>query len=121
LHFHVIGHVDRPMPVAPVVPLTIGGSYDDEHLARVIALERPDAWLFLARVPETWSYTLSAALATGLPIVATALGAIAERLRDVRHAQLVAPDATAGAINDALLAQLQPARMAPRARVASPP
>ncbi|HZZ92075.1 MAG TPA: glycosyltransferase [Usitatibacter sp.] len=120
LHFHVIGHVDRPMPLAPAAPLTVGGSYADDDLARVIALERPDAWLFLSRVPETYSYTLSAALATGLPVVATALGAFAERLRDVRHAHLVAVDATAGAINDVLLAQLRRTRVAARPRVASP-
>ena len=120
LHFHVIGHVDRPMDVLPHAPLTIGGSYADEDLARVIALERPDAWLFLSRVPETYSYTLSVALATGLPIVATALGAIAERLRDVRAAQLVPLDATAAEINDALLAHLRRMRTVPRARVAAP-
>jgi len=121
LHFHVIGHVDRPMPVAPQVPLTIGGSYAEADLARIVALERPDAWLFLSRVPETYSYTLSIALATGLPIVATDLGAVGERLRDVRTAQLVSPQATPAQINDALLAHLQGARMAPRARVATPP
>jgi len=120
LHFHVIGHVDRPMEVAPRAPLTIGGSYEDAELARIIALERPDAWLFLSRVPETYSYTLSAALATGLPIVATAVGAIAERLRDLRVAHLVPVEAGAAAINDALLALFQPARAATRARIASP-
>ena len=121
LHFHVIGHVDRPMAVAPRAPLTIGGSYADEDLARIVALERPDAWLFLSRVPETYSYTLSVALATGLPIVATNLGAVGERLRDVRAAHLVPADATPAQINDALLAHLQRARMTPRARVAMPP
>lgn len=121
LHFHVIGHVDRPMETAPRAPLTIGGSYAEDDVARIVALERPDAWLFLSRVPETYSYTLSIALGTGLPIVAIDLGAIGERLREARSAHLVAAEATPAQINDALLAHLQRARMTPRARVATPP
>lgn len=112
LHFHVIGHLDRPVKAWPHAPLTVSGSYPDERLAERIALERPDAFLFLSQVPESYSYTLSAAMQTGLPIVATRLGAPAERLRAYRRHTLVAPDATAAAINDALLAHLQPAASA---------
>ena len=38
---------------------------------------------FPAQVPETYAYTLSVALASGLPIVASALGALPERLAGV--------------------------------------
>ena len=110
LHFHVIGHVDRPMRTWPEAPLTIGGSYPEEGLPELIALARPDAFLFLSQVPETHSYTLTAAMAAGLPIVATRLGAFPERLRGYPSHTLIAPDARPGAINDALLACVEQAR-----------
>ena len=108
LHFHVIGHLDRPIPSWPEAPLTVSGSYPDAQLAERIAIDRPDAFLFLSQVPETYSYTLTAAMQTGLPIVATRLGAFPERLRGYRSAVLVAPDAPAEAVNDAILARLRP-------------
>ncbi len=115
LHFHVIGHVDRPLKTWPAAPLTIGGSYPDEQLAPLLALERPDAFLFLSQVPETYSYTLSVAMQSGLPIVATRLGALPQRLAGYRSHALVEPGAPASAINDALLARLRPIAVAPSA------
>ena len=41
----------------------------------------PDAILFPAQCPETYSYTLTAAIASGLPIIATKIGSFPERLR----------------------------------------
>jgi hypothetical protein len=55
-------------------------------------------------VPETWSYTLSVALASGLPIVASTLGVFAERLAGRANARLLAFDASAAEWNEALLA-----------------
>jgi hypothetical protein len=92
------------LPQWPAAPLTITGSYPDGSLDRLIALERGDVVFFPAQVPESYSYTLSAAMRSGLPIVATDLGALPERLRGYAAATLVAPDAAAGALNDALLA-----------------
>jgi len=107
LHFRVLGQVDRPMPAWPAAPLSIAGTYSDDTLGELLAIERPDAFLFLAQVPETYSYTLTWAMRTGLPIVATRLGAFPERLRNYRAHSLVAPDAPAAAINEALLARLR--------------
>jgi glycosyltransferase involved in cell wall biosynthesis len=104
LHFHVVGHLSHPMKLFPQVPLTVGGSYAEGDLGRMLAIARPDALLFLSQVPETYSYTLSAAMQTGLPIVATDLGAFAERLAHYPRHTLIARDADAHAINDALLA-----------------
>ncbi|HLX23753.1 MAG TPA: glycosyltransferase [Usitatibacter sp.] len=117
LHFHVIGHVGLPLETWPDLPLTIGGSFPDGKLAELIALERPDAFLFLSQVPETYSYTLTAAMQTGLPIVSTLVGALPERLRNYRAHALVAPDASAGTINDVILAALRPVE--PRAAATS--
>lgn len=103
LHFRVLGHVDRPMPVWPQAPLSISGSYPEDRLDELIAVERPDAFLFLSRVPETYSYTLSAAMRTGLPVIATRFGAFPERLHGYRRHVLVDVDASPAAVNDALV------------------
>ena len=78
--FRLLGSTTEPMPQSPDVPLTIHGQYVDAELPRLIAAEKPDVLLFPAQVPETYAYTLSVALASGLPIVASALGAFPERL-----------------------------------------
>ena len=103
LHFRVLGHLGRPLPQWPDAPLTATGSYPDGQLDRLIALERGDVLFFPSQVPESYSYTLTQAMASGLPIVATAIGALPERLHGHPQATLVAVDASAQAINDALL------------------
>ena len=113
LHFHVIGHVDRPMRTLPEAPLTIGGSYAEGELATRIALERPDAFLFLSQVAETWSYTLTTAMQTGLPIVATRVGAFPERLGTYPSHALAPSDATPASVNDALLERLRTMNVRP--------
>src|SRR5581483_7327298 len=78
--YRVLGSTTEPIPQAPDVPLTIYGQYDDSDIARLLAAEKPDVLWFPAQVPETYSYTLSVALASGIPIVASHLGALPERL-----------------------------------------
>ena len=81
LTFRVLGSTTEPMPQVPDAPLSIYGQYDDAELrATCSRAEKPDVLLFAAQVPETYAYTLSVALASGLPIVASALGALPERL-----------------------------------------
>lgn len=106
LHFHVVGYVGQSMPEWPEAPLTVGGAYPEGCLDEAIAIARPHAFLFLSHVPETWSYTLSAALRSGLPIVAPDLGAFAERLAGVPRTLRLPPDLAAAAVNDALLGLL---------------
>jgi GT2 family glycosyltransferase len=103
LVFRVLGPTTAPLPRAPETPLSIAGAYDEGDLARLLAAERADALFFPAQVPETWSYTLSVALASGLPIVASDLGAFAERLADHPRAQRLAWNSSASAWNDALV------------------
>lgn len=104
LHFRVLGHLERPLPLWPEAPLTVSGSFPDGGLDELIAMERGDVVFLPSRVPESYSYTLTAAMRSGLPIVATDLGALPERLEGYRAATLVAPEASAAEINDALLA-----------------
>ena len=103
LAFRILGPVGAPLPPMRAGTIAMTGAYDEADLPALVAAEAPDVWLFPAQWPETWSYTLSAALATGRPIVATSLGAIRERLIGVERARIVAWDAPAGAWNDALL------------------
>ncbi|MCC7327931.1 MAG: glycosyltransferase [Burkholderiales bacterium] len=122
LSFRVLGSTTEPIPQAPDTPLTIYGQYVDSELQQLIAAEKPDVLLFAAQVPETYAYTLSVALQSGLPIVASALGALPERLAGVPHSTTVPWNAPPAVWNDALLAATDPTprvsdRAPPRARV----
>ena len=108
LAFHVLGATAQPLPQWPEVPLTVHGSYDERALPQLVAAERADVLFFPAQVPETYSYTLSVALATGTPIVASALGAFSERLAGYARARLLPWDAPAAQWNDALLDAAEP-------------
>ena len=56
------------------------GGYDNKNLVDIIEKHKIDLLFFPAIVPETYSYTLSAALSSGLPILAPSIGAFPERL-----------------------------------------
>jgi glycosyltransferase involved in cell wall biosynthesis len=103
LAFRVLGATARPLPHWPDAPLSVHGSYADAELPELIAAERPDVLFFPVQVPETYSYTLSVALACGLPIVASSLGAFGERLAGRANARTLPFDAPPAAWNDLLL------------------
>lgn len=100
LFFQVIGHADREPRQGSELPLSFSGPYKDERLSLLVARERPDVIFFPAQWPETYSYTLSIALQTGLPVVAPRLGAFIERLADYPQAWLLDWDTPAGVWND---------------------
>jgi O-antigen biosynthesis protein len=98
LTFRLIGHAAEPLPSG----VTATGSYTASRLPRLIADERPDVLWFPSQVPETYSYTLSAAIESGLAIVAANLGALTERLVAIEQALLVDYDASTQTWIDAL-------------------
>jgi len=100
ISFVVLGYPERAIPQRPTLPIEVRGEYDAADLPQRIALERPDVIWFPGVIPETWSYTLGAALAAGVPVVASDIGAIAERLRGL--GRLLPPAAAADAWLDAL-------------------
>lgn len=117
LYFRVIGHHGgRPVKQEPEAPLSFSGVYGDEQLPLLIDRERPDAIFFPAQWPETYSYTLSAALRTGLPIFAPQLGAFSERLADYPQACLLAWDSPAATWNDRFMALWPGEQSPPRSR-----
>ena len=102
LTFRVLGSTTEPIPQAPEAPLSIAGQYEDAQLPQLLAAEKPDVIFFPAQVPETYSYTLSVALASGTPIVASALGALTERLAGHKHSTTVRWNALPAEWNAAL-------------------
>lgn len=103
MQFVIIGPTTAAIPTFPAIPLSLTGGYDDDDLAELIARERPDIAFFPSQIPESFSYTLSAALDAGLPVVASALGAFIERLEALPTARLLARTSGAAQWCDALL------------------
>ena len=103
LSYRVVGGVSEPLP-RQLLPLLVQGEYGDAALPALIAAERPDVIWFPAQVPETFSYTLSAALGSDAAIVASDLGAFPERLAGRPRSWLLPWNATPGEWNAALLA-----------------
>ena len=81
VEFHLLGYAYRNLRTQPKAKLTVHGEYEDADLPKLLAWLKPDVVWFPAVWPETYSYTLSACLENGLPVVATNIGAFAERLQ----------------------------------------
>ncbi len=69
--------------------IEVTGRYSDDVALDHVSKAELDMIFLPSTWPETYSYTLSIALKTGLPIAAFDLGAIAERLRDQDRAILL--------------------------------
>jgi methionine biosynthesis protein MetW len=82
VEFHLLGYGYRHLQTQPRAQLTVHGAYEEADLARLLQWLQPDLAWFPAQWPETYSYTLSACLQIGLPVLAPDLGAFAERLAE---------------------------------------
>ena len=82
LEFHLLGYCYRHLQTQPRARLTVHGEYADEDLPGLLDWLQPDLVWFPAQWPETYSYTLSAVLAAGLPVAVPDIGAFAERVRN---------------------------------------
>src|SRR5207302_21876 len=80
VEFHLIGYAYRDLRKQPQAALTVHGAYEEADLPRLLGWLKPDLVWFPALWPETYSYTLSACLQAGLPVVAPSIGAFHERL-----------------------------------------
>ena len=80
LEFHLIGYAYRNLISAPESRLIWYGPYLDKQLLSLLDIINPHVAWFCAQWPETYSYTLSACLSAGLPIIAPDLGVFPERL-----------------------------------------
>jgi GT2 family glycosyltransferase/glycosyltransferase involved in cell wall biosynthesis len=77
---HLIGDIDGPFSGAARKRMKITGEYDDKDLAGLIAGIAPHVIWFPVAWPETFSYTLSAAIEAGVAIAAPDIGSFPERL-----------------------------------------
>jgi GT2 family glycosyltransferase/glycosyltransferase involved in cell wall biosynthesis len=78
--FVVIGVCDPKLPRHLRHRVQESGPYEEADLQGLLAAAQLHVAWFPATGPETYSYTLSAAIEAGLPIVAPAMGAFPERL-----------------------------------------
>lgn len=81
LEFHVCGYT-MDDEQARRSGVTVGGKYEPEVALNIIAAARPTVVFLASVVPETFSYTLSLAMQSGVPICVFDIGAPARRLRD---------------------------------------
>lgn len=75
LTFKLIGYAYKPLK-----SIEVTGAYRAEKLEELMGQHELDIVFFPAQCPETYSYTLSFALNSGLPIIAPNIGAFPERL-----------------------------------------
>lgn len=80
LSFELLGTSTLALTTSPQTELTVHGPYREEQLQDLISKIAPHLCWFPARCPETYSYTLTAALQADLPVIATEIGAFPERL-----------------------------------------
>ncbi len=80
VEFHLLGYGYRHLQTQPRARLTVHGAYEEKDLPGLLQWLQPDLAWFPAQWPETYSYTLSASLQAGLPVIAPDLGAFPERL-----------------------------------------
>jgi glycosyltransferase involved in cell wall biosynthesis len=94
LGFHLIGHLEPSFPKPAVQFINATGKYQEHELDALLDKATPHVLWFPSTAPETYSYTLTTAIETGLPIVATRLGSFPERLAGRPNTWLVDYNAT---------------------------
>ncbi len=103
LEFVVIGYSHDDAALQRTGRVFVTGRYTEDEVPYLLQREAPSA-LFVASIwPETWCYALDHAFASGLPLLAFDIGAVAERLRAAGQGELIAPGTPASRINAMLL------------------
>lgn len=108
LTFVVVGYTEDDPALFETGRVFVTGPYEDSEAAALLDRESCDVALLPSVWPETWCYTLTHLLRTGLPIVAFDLGAMAERLAGVARASLLPLETNVRDLNAALLAATAP-------------
>ncbi len=116
LEFHLIGYGYRQLDSMPRASLVVHGPYADDDLLQLLTWIDPQVAWFPALWPETYSYTLSACLEAGLPVVAPDFGAFADRLTGRPLTTLLPWDSDP----DDFLAVFEALRLAPAPATARP-
>jgi len=80
VRFSIIGNIFDPSLLPSNKNLNIAGGYTRDKIVTTINEVSPDLVMLLSNWPETFSYTLSEAIASGVPVIATDGGALRERV-----------------------------------------
>lgn len=80
LEFHLLGFAYRQLSDFPKSDLHVHGRFEESEALSCIRRIDPHLAWFPSLTPETYSYTLSAVLDAGLPVAASNLGAVPERI-----------------------------------------
>ena len=91
----LLGSGDYGLPFRGQAGVEVVPDYANAALADQVRDFAPDCALLLSILPESFSYTLSEMFALGVPVVATRLGAFAERIEDGCNGFLVDPEPAA--------------------------
>ncbi|WP_067100832.1 glycosyltransferase [Marinomonas atlantica] len=93
IEFELIGYGYRELQAKPKTTLSVSGRFQESELVEMLMSRHSsgnaDVVWFTALWPETYSYTLSAAIEAGLPIVAPNIGAFSERLHGRQQSWIV--------------------------------
>ena len=120
MQFRVIGAADFRKDPGAFLRVPMSGPYGDAELPALIDRSDPHLIFFPARWPETYSYTLSVAIASGRPILAPDLGSFPERLAGLPWCWLYGPDMAPGDVV-ALIDRLRRQHIEPGAEPVPPP
>ncbi|MBV0078204.1 glycosyltransferase [Klebsiella pneumoniae] len=85
IEFHLLGYACSTLNDAVICH----GAYSNQDLEKKLNDIAPDVMWFPAQWPETYSYTLSAALQYGLPVVVPNIGAFGERLIGRKFSRII--------------------------------
>ncbi len=80
VNFSIIGNIFDPSIVPSYKNLNVIGGYSRDDVVKTIRKADPDIILLLSNWPETFSYTLSEAIASGVPVISTDGGALRGRV-----------------------------------------
>jgi O-antigen biosynthesis protein len=89
IEFIIVGYTDRDNELKAIGNVTITGRYDETDSVDLLRATNADFAWFPSVWPETYSYTLSAALKAGLHPIVFDFGAIASRLRELERGILL--------------------------------
>lgn len=99
--FLLLGYGDACTQLDALSNVSTVPSFTREQLPELLLAHRPDVGMLLSLVPETFSYTLSELWAAGVPVLATDLGAFADRIHPDETGWLTEPSV------DAVVAKLR--------------
>jgi glycosyltransferase involved in cell wall biosynthesis len=90
--------------------ITIHGKYSPNDLPIIVSKYGINVILMLSIIPETFSYTISEAMAMGLPIIAFDIGAQGHRVKQYELGQVVPLDSSPAVILAAIQSVLKMAQ-----------